>query len=391
MSLDAAAMVVLGAGLAGWTTVREFRKLDATTPVVLVTADSGDFYAKPTLSNAFAQKRGPAQLVTTPAQKMADGLNVTLLAHTGVASIDSASRLLQFGADAQGTVHPPLHYRDLVLAVGARSVRLPLQGDAASEVLWVNSLDDFRAFHQRVHGDTPRSVVIMGAGLIGCEFANDLAQAGHQVHVVDPAARALSLLLPVDASAPLQSALESAGVLFHWGTTVLSIDRAGETLRVTLANGEALAADAVLSAVGLRPDTRLAAAAGVICARGIAVDGQLRTSVEHLYALGDCAQYTSAGSQVLLYVMPIMHAAKALAANLCGTRTELVFPLMPVSVKTPALPLAILPPGSNHLGTWQAAGDGAWVFCDAQGVQRGFALAGSATARRQAMLQATIA
>ena len=62
-------LIIVGAGLAGWTTAREFRKLDTTTQLMLVTADSGDFYAKPSLSNAFAQGRLPAQLVSTPAAK----------------------------------------------------------------------------------------------------------------------------------------------------------------------------------------------------------------------------------------------------------------------------------------------------------------------------------
>ena len=65
----ATALVIVGAGLAGWTTAREFRKLDASAPIVLVTADSGDFYAKPGLSNALAQNRTPQQLVSTPAAR----------------------------------------------------------------------------------------------------------------------------------------------------------------------------------------------------------------------------------------------------------------------------------------------------------------------------------
>ena len=77
-------LIVIGAGVAGWTTVREFRKLDTSTPVVLVTADSGDFYAKPTLSNAYAQKRAPDQLVTTAAAKMVETLQITLMDHTQV-------------------------------------------------------------------------------------------------------------------------------------------------------------------------------------------------------------------------------------------------------------------------------------------------------------------
>jgi rubredoxin---NAD+ reductase len=81
-------IIIVGAGLAGWTTAREFRKLDAITPLVMITADSGDFYAKPTLSNAFAQKKAPDQLVVTPATKMAETQNVTLLAHTRVLRFD---------------------------------------------------------------------------------------------------------------------------------------------------------------------------------------------------------------------------------------------------------------------------------------------------------------
>jgi rubredoxin-NAD+ reductase len=66
-----APVVIVGAGLAAWTTARELRKRDAAVPIVLVTQDSGDFYAKPTLSNAFGQKRSPQQLVTTAAADMA--------------------------------------------------------------------------------------------------------------------------------------------------------------------------------------------------------------------------------------------------------------------------------------------------------------------------------
>ena len=65
-------LIIIGAGLAGWTTAREFRKLDSTTPVLLIAADGGHFYAKPSLSNAFAQKRTPEQLVSTPAAKMVE-------------------------------------------------------------------------------------------------------------------------------------------------------------------------------------------------------------------------------------------------------------------------------------------------------------------------------
>ncbi len=390
-------LIIIGAGLAGWTTVREFRKLDTTTPVVLVTADNGDFYAKPSLSNAFGQKRSPAQLVTTPAAKMAETQNVTLLAHTRVEAIDTAAQSLRL---QDGTT---LAYRQLVLALGAQPIRVPVQGNAAGQVRSINSLEDFSGFHASLspHVESAdsseidsKTVCIMGAGLIGCEFANDLLQAGHRVHVVDPAARPLAALLPEGAGLQLQQALAALGVQWHFGATVQAVDSAATGLAVRLSDGQVVDADAVLSAIGLRADTTLATAAGLQCARGIVVDALLQTSAPQVYALGDCAQYASAGERTLPYVMPIMNAAKALAATLTGTPTPLVFPLMPVSVKTPALPIVVAAAHPAQAGQWQAdadAADGVWRFLDPEGAQRGFVLAGKHTARRMELAKATLA
>jgi len=384
-----APLVVIGAGLAGWTTVREFRKLDTTTPVLLVTADSGDFYAKPSLSNAFAQGKGPAQLVSTPADKMAATLGVSLLPHTRVSAIDTAAKTVTTPAGAQA-------YRQLVLATGAQPIRVPLDGNAADEVLSVNSLQDFAAFHARLQHATARPdrhVLIMGAGLIGCEFANDLAQAGYRVSVVDPSARPLAALLPEAASGALQEALQALGVRFYWGSTVRAVNAATagpDPLTVSLASGEDVAASCVLSAIGLRADTALAQAAGLRVDRAIVVDTRLQTSAEGVYALGDGAQYASAASALsvhgstLPYVMPIMAAARALAANLAGTPTALVFALMPVSVKTPALPLVVAPPKPGTRGQWNAPVPGIWQWLDDAGLQRGFVLAGAQTTQRMA-------
>ena len=392
-------LIIIGAGLAGWTTAREFRKLDSATPVLLVCADSGDFYAKPSLSNAYAQKRSPEQLVTTPAAKMAESLQVTLLAHTQLESIDASAQTVTLRAQASLQTLP---YRQLVLATGAQPIRVPVQGNAADQVRSVNSLADFSAFYAGLQGPDSgeqapatkrKTVVIMGAGLIGCEFANDLAAAGYRVHVADPAARPLAALLPAAAGEQLAQALKGVGVSWHFGASVQSVD-AGTSggLAVVLSDGQAVHADAVLSAIGLRADTRLAAAAGMLCERGVVVDAQLQTSVAHVYALGDCAQYASAGQRTLPYVMPIMQAAKALAATLAGTPTPLVFPLMPVSIKTPALPVLVAPPHPSQEGIWVAdvAEPDVWRFMDPAGQQRGFVTLGKQSARRMEFSKATV-
>lgn len=379
-------IIIIGAGLAGWTTARELRKLDKTTPVLLITADSGDFYAKPSLSNAFAQKRGPTQLVTTPAAGLSEAQHVRLQPHTRVTAIDTRRQIVSTSAG-------DFSYAQLVLATGAQSIRIPMAGDAASAVLSVNSLQDFSDFHARLtwvnrevadHGiDMKKRIVIMGAGLIGCEFANDLIGSGFEVTVVDPSASPMAALLPAGLSEALREALADQGVVWHFGTTVHRVDHHSEpggALRVQLANGEILTADVVLSAIGLRADLRLAQAAGLACERGIVVDAQLQTSAPHVYALGDGAQY--ANGRTLPYVMPIMHAGKALAATLAGQPSPVQFPLMPVAIKTPALPLVVAPAAPGTAGQWAQSEPGVWLFTDTDHAVKGFALSGPQTSRR---------
>jgi len=388
-------LVIVGAGLAAWTVARELRKLDTRRSIVMLSGDSADFYAKPTLSNALAQKRSAAQLVTTPAAKMAETLQVQLLPQTQVRSLDTAARTLSY-ADTTGQSHH-LHYGDVVLATGADPIRLPLAGSAAAQVQSINHLQDLAHFHEAL-GAAPKTVLVIGAGLIGCEFANDLLIGGYAVHVVDPSPRPLALLLPASAGEQLQEALQAQGVAWHLGSTVQSLDADAPSgrLQATLADGTSLQVDAVLSAVGLRANTALASAAGIACERGIVVDAHVQTSAAHVFALGDCAQYASAGARVLPYVMPIMNAAKALAATLAGQPTELVFPLMPVAVKTPALPIVVAAPHPAQSGQWtqeegtEAGAGGVWRFIDAAGQQRGFVLTGKQTARRMELAKTTL-
>jgi rubredoxin-NAD+ reductase len=298
-----------------------------------------------------------------------------------------------------------LPYSQLVLATGALPIRAPVQGNATDRIKVVNSLADFAAFYKALGAGAvasngaadgaAKTVVLVGAGLIGCEFANDLLQAGHQVHIVDPSPRPLAALLPEAAGVALQHALHALGAHWHLGRTVQSVDSAaGTALAVTLSDGSQLQADAVLSAIGLRADTVLAAAAGLTCERGIVVDAHLQTSAQQVYALGDCAQYAVAGQRTLPYVMPIMNAARALAAGLAGQPTALAFPLMPVTIKTPALPIVVAAPHPATVGNWvadsDAQGAGVWRFIDAQGVQRGFVLTGTQTPRRVELGKSTV-
>ena len=373
-----APVLVLGSGLAGWTVIKEFRKHDTQTPLMLVTADSGDAYPKPALSTAFAQNKLPAQLRNSVASEQAIALNLQLQAHTRATSVDLAKQQLH-------TDQGVFAYSRLVLAHGADPIRIPMQGDAADTVLSVNQLADYQVLRDKLQAGM--RVLIMGAGLIGCEFANDLSGAGFKVQVADPSSRALAALLPEDASLQLQDALSTLGVAWHFNDSVVSVCHPGGALQATLASGQTVATDVVLSAIGLRPQTAWLKDAGLSCDKGVLVNNLLQTNGPHVYALGDVAQYASANNRLLPYVMPIMTAARALGATLAGTPTEVVFPVMPVAVKTPDMPLLLALPAPGTAGEWQTAEQDVWKFMAATGECHGFVLAGKQTAQRSKALQ----
>lgn len=374
----AAPVVIVGSGLAGYAVAREFRKLDKETPLVVLSRDHGGFYSKPMLSNALAGNKTAASLLMKPADKMAAELNASVRAGVSVEGIDTAGRRLTL---AGGEV---LAYRDLVLALGADPIRLPLAGDAADAVLSVNDLDDYARFAEALEGS--KSVAILGGGLIGCEFANDLLHRGIAPTVLDVADRPLSRLLPVEASAWLRARLEAAGVAFRLGVAASRVDRPADGgLALALSDGSTLRADRVLSAIGLRPRTAIAEAAALAIGRGITTDRRLATSAAHVYAVGDCAEVMGLN---LPYVMPLMQQSRALAATLCGRPTPVAYPAMPVLVKTPACPTVVCPPPPGADGRWETTSTD--EACDARfvgtdGKLLGFALLGTATSRKQAL------
>jgi rubredoxin---NAD+ reductase len=238
---------------------------------------------------------------------------------------------LEPGAHRISTGDEQLSYSRLVLATGAGQIRLDLAGEGAADVRWVNSLDDYAAFRTAVAGK--RRIAIIGAGLIGCEFANDLALGGYEVAVIDIAGQPLPRLLPPAGGTMLREKLAALGIAWHFGVSVTRVEREAGRLAITLSDTSVLEADVVLSAVGLRPDTALARAAGAAVNFGIVTNRNLETSLPDVYALGDCAEVEGL---VLPFVMPIMHAARALASTLAGKPAALSYPAMPVLVKTPA-------------------------------------------------------
>ena len=378
-------VIIIGSGMAGYTLARELRKLTTSLPIVMVCQDSGDSYAKPTLSNAYAQNKLADSIANASAAKMAETLNLTLLNFHQVTDINADEQVIVVRSLVNEASQTTLAYRDLVLATGAHSRLLPNLAVNHQTIFAVNHLDEYKSFQQRLNTlksqkSAPVKVAIIGAGLIGCEFANDLIgqntdnqTADITVAVFDKAARPLAQQLPSQAGIMLQDALTQSGVTFYLGTDITSIttnidtsDNATVTISFDTDNqSQTFEADIVLIAIGLVANTDLAASANIAIAssqhinptithlprtvqQGIKVDAYLATSAKHIYAIGDCANVMGS---YMPYVMPLMNQAKALAKTLADPNmapTKVAYPAMPVAIKTPSLPLVVLPVSGQY-------------------------------------------
>ena len=370
-------IIVIGTGLAGYNFGKEFRRLNPDAPLLFISSDDGRSYSKPMLSTGFTKSTTADELAMADAGVMAEQLKASIRTMTRVTAIDAANHTVAIGSEK-------IKYSKLVLAVGAKCIEAPLQGDAVADVHSINDLMDYAKFRKAIDGK--KKVFIIGAGLIGCEYANDLTNGGYEVEAADPLPTVLATLLPEQASHAVQQTLEKEkGVKFHFGTVAESVNRSGNGYEVTLKNGVKVKADAVLSAIGVRANTTLAKETGLAVNRGIVVNRELQSSNPDIYALGDCAEVDG---QLLYYVMPLMTCARALAKTLAGTPTPVVYGPMPVGIKVPVCPIQVSPAPRGVEGKWEVEADGNNVkalFRDASGKLLGFALTGNKVSEKMAL------
>lgn len=337
-------LVIIGTGIAGYTLAREFRRRDQETELLLITRDDGNSYSKPMLSNALSKNKHADELIMANPEKMATDLKAEIWNNTQVINIDASAHTLVVERNSKKET---VHYDQLVLANGANTINAPIKGDAAKRVLSVNDLEDYRQFRNEL--EKGKRIVIIGAGMIGCEFANDLSHVDAQISIVDLAPQALGFMMPEQAAVLLQEKLSELGVKWHLGNSVTHIEYEQSALLVTLKDGTKITSDIVLSAIGLRPSLTLAEKAGLETERGIKVDRYMQTSDKDIYALGDCAQVDDL---TLPFVMPLMTCARALAATLAGEETAVRYPAMPVALKTPCYPTVVCPVPRPIEGEW---------------------------------------
>jgi rubredoxin-NAD+ reductase len=294
--------VIVGAGHAGWAVAEALRALDPSLPITMVTGCNGDRYLKPELSIAMSRGYTRETIVRESGQDSAERLSVRLLADTFVVGLTPSLHQLR-------TTRGTLRYTHLVLAMGAQPA---LVSALPAKLCWrINELSAWTSLHQKLSSG-PRRIVIVGAGMVGCELADDFARAGHQVVLLDLQPQPLATLMPIQATERLRMGLEQAGVSFVGAVQVAAVTVGQDSTKiVTTQCGRVFEADEVVAATGLVTDPRIATGAGLAFERGISVDAKtLQTSASEVYALGDCVSIEGAPCR---FIEPISKQANAIA------------------------------------------------------------------------------
>jgi NADPH-dependent 2,4-dienoyl-CoA reductase/sulfur reductase-like enzyme/nitrite reductase/ring-hydroxylating ferredoxin subunit len=277
-------VVIVGAGPAGTSCAESLRREGYTGALTLLGTEAP--VDRPNLSKDYLAGNAPEEWLPLRTPEALQEQRISLQLKSAVRRLDVAARRVEM---ANGK---SLDYGALVLATGAEPVRLPIDGAERPHVHLLRTLADSRAIIDACA--RARSAVVIGASFIGLEAAASLRTRGLDVTIVGPEPRPLAHILGNEVGALVQHIHEDKGERFRLGRKPVRITDS----KVVLDDGEELAADLVVMGVGVRPRVELADAAGLKTDRGVIVDAYMRTSNEHVYAVGDVARYPYGGELV---------------------------------------------------------------------------------------------
>jgi nitrite reductase (NADH) large subunit len=298
-------LVVIGNGMAAARLVEELTKRALGRYAVAVIGEEPRLaYNRVLLSALLAQEVGFAEIELKPAQWWRDR-GVTLRYGMRASAVDPAARELMLSSGTR------LAFSKLVFATGSQPVKLDVAGMDLPGVFTFRDIDDVKAIAKTAG----MRVVVIGGGLLGLEAAHGLAKARARVTVLHLMDRLMERQLDAPAARMLKRAVEARGIAVRLNAAAARIMGDRRVEAVELRDGRAIAADAVVVAVGIRANTGLARDAGLKVDRGIAVDDHLETSVEGIHAIGECAEHRG---QCYGLVEPAYEQAQVLARRLAG-------------------------------------------------------------------------
>ena len=276
-------LVVIGNGMAAARFVEELAKRSLGRYAVAVIGDEPRLaYNRVLLSSVLAGDVASHDIELKSADWWRDR-GVTVTYGCAATAIDAVERRVKL---ANGT---EIGFSKLVLATGSNALRLNVPG---ADLKGVHTFRDSRDVSQLLDlAAEKKRVVVVGGGLLGLEAAYGLAKAGAFVTLLHLMERLMERQLDAAAAALLKRLVEEKNIEVILGAETRRITGDGDVKQIELADGRVIDADAVVFAAGIRPNASLALDAGIAVNRGILVDDQLRTSVEDIYALGECAEH----------------------------------------------------------------------------------------------------
>ncbi|NGP08927.1 FAD-dependent oxidoreductase [Rhodococcus sp. 14C212] len=270
-------VVVVGTGVAGATAAQTLRKEGFAGRVVLIGEEVALPYRRPVLSkDLLAGSITAERAQLEPAGYWADH-DIDLRTETRVVELDPLRRRIRLWDNEI------LDYDAVILATGARARQL--DHDGGDRVLSLRTAENIAPLRAAI--ETHRSLLVVGAGLIGCEVASTARELGAEVTVLESAPSPLARIVPPTVAEMYVGLHAERDVPVHTGVALRSLTGDDDGVQATAADGRAWTAGAALVAVGSVPDTALARAAGLTVDDGIVVDEAYRTSVAGVYAAGD--------------------------------------------------------------------------------------------------------
>jgi NADPH-dependent 2,4-dienoyl-CoA reductase/sulfur reductase-like enzyme len=298
--------LIVGGGLTADAACRGIRDLDADGPIVVVGEEPHPPYLRPPLSKGLWKGKEESTIWRGTAE-----LGVELVLGRRIVALDLNQRTAR---DDHGERYT---WERLLLATGGRPRRLPFGGD---DVIYFRSLEDYRRLRALAGGGA--NVLVIGGGFIGSEIAAALAPYADRVTMVFPEHGIGARIFPAALSAALNDYYRGRGVEVLSGISVTGIGQHGASSLITLADGRALEADAVVAGLGIEPNVELAAEAGLPVSNGIVVDSLGRAGGrEDVFAAGDVARFPVAALASELRVEHEDHArshGRRVGANMAG-------------------------------------------------------------------------
>ncbi len=283
-------MVIVGGVAAGASAAARARRLSESARITVVERGPDVSFANCGLPyHIGGEIADRARLAVQTPGSLANLLNLEVLVRTEAVRIDRDRKVVVVRDLGAGGAESELPYDKLVLAPGASPLRPPLPGIDDSRVLTLRNLQDMDRI--KAAAQVARRVLVIGAGFIGLEMAEQLRHLGKEVAVIEAADQVLPPLDP-EMAAPVAEALRAAGVELVLGDAIAGFTPEGDQLAALLKSGKKLSADLVVLAIGVKPESGLAAAAGLeLGGRGaIKVDDFMRTSDPDIYAAGDAVE-----------------------------------------------------------------------------------------------------